>query len=91
MRSGCQQRSIDHRRLRPRDLAAQNLKLVPQHQQLNVSHVQAAAATNKRTQQRPKRKVKEGEGHAADPANLRPGSSDTDIGALQAIEHALGD
>jgi len=33
-----------------RDLPAQDLKLVPQHQQLDVSHLEAAAATNKRPQ-----------------------------------------
>ena len=38
----------------------QNLELVPQHQQLNVLHVQAATTPNKRRQHRPKREVEEG-------------------------------
>ena len=33
----------------PPDLPAQDLELVPKHQQLNVLHVQAAATSNKRT------------------------------------------
>ncbi len=69
-RSG-QQRSISHPELRPANLTAENLKLVPQHQQLNVLHVQATTTPNKRRQQRPKREVEEGEGHAADPPNPR--------------------
>src|SRR6266511_5880400 len=40
--------------LRPYNLAAQNLELVPQHQQLNVLYVQAATAPNKRRQQGPR-------------------------------------
>jgi hypothetical protein len=51
---GSQQRPVSHPELRPRDLASQDRKLVPQHQQLNVLHVQASAATNKHTQQSPK-------------------------------------
>jgi hypothetical protein len=39
--------------LRLRDLPAQDLELVAQHQQLDVFHVQAAAATNKRAEQTP--------------------------------------
>jgi len=33
----------------PHDLPAQDLELVAQHQQLDVFHMQAATATNKRT------------------------------------------
>ncbi len=57
--------------LRPYNLAAQNLELVPQHQQLNVLYVQAATAPNKRRQQGPKREIEEGEGHGVDPPNPR--------------------
>src|SRR5205823_5668013 len=69
--NGCsdQECSIRHPELRPSNLATQNLELVPQHQQLNVLHVQAAAAPNKRTQESPKREVEKREGHAADPPN----------------------
>jgi hypothetical protein len=50
---GCQQGPISHAELRPRDLPAQDLELVAQHQQLDVFHVQTAAATNKRAKQSP--------------------------------------
>jgi Bacterial regulatory proteins, luxR family len=71
--NGCgdQECWIRHPELRPSNLARQNLELVPQHQQLNVLHVSAAAAPNKRTQESPKREVEKGEGHAADPPNPR--------------------
>jgi hypothetical protein len=42
-RRRCQQGPISSSYLRPRDLAAQNLEFVPQYQQLDVLHVQAAA------------------------------------------------
>jgi hypothetical protein len=53
MRCGGHQCSISQSELRPSNLAAQNLELLPQHQQLKVLHVQAAATPNKRRQQRP--------------------------------------
>jgi hypothetical protein len=57
--NGCggQECPIRHPKLRPPNLATQNRKLVPQHEQLNVFHVQAATATNKRAQQRPNGEV----------------------------------
>jgi hypothetical protein len=64
-----QQRSIRHPELRPADLTTENLELVPQHQQLNVLHVQTATTPNKRRKQRSKREIEKGEGHAADPPN----------------------
>jgi hypothetical protein len=69
--NGCggQQCPVSHPELRPRNLSAQDRELVPQHQQLNVFHVQAAPATNKRAEQSPNGEVEEGEGHAADPPN----------------------
>ena len=57
--SCCEQGPIG--KLRPRDLPAQDLELVAQHQQLDVLHMQAAAATNKRTEQRPHGEVEKGE------------------------------
>jgi hypothetical protein len=66
---GGQQRPISHPKLRPRNLPTQDRQLVPQHQQLNVFHVQAAPATNKRAQQSPNGEVEKGEGHAVDPPN----------------------
>jgi hypothetical protein len=83
--NGCgdQECSIRHPELRPSNLARQNLELVPQHQQLNVLHVQTAAAPNKRTQEGPKREVEKGEGHAADPPNPRAEEKRHRFGALQ--------
>jgi hypothetical protein len=69
-RRGGQQGAIRHGELRPRDLPAQNLEFVPQHQQFDVFHVQAAAATNKRPEQRPHDEIEEGESHVADPPSL---------------------
>jgi len=44
-RCGRKQGSINHPKFRPHDLAAQDLELVAQHQQLDVFHMQAATAT----------------------------------------------
>ena len=68
---GCQQGPVRRAELRPRDLPAQDLELVAQHQQLDVLHVEAAAATNKRAEQSPHGEVEEREGHAADPPGPR--------------------
>ena len=68
----------------PPDLPAQDLELVPKHQQLNVLHVQAAATSNKRTEQSPNGEVEERESHAADPPSPRQKRRDTNIGALHA-------
>jgi hypothetical protein len=68
---GCQQRPIRRAELRPRDLPAQDLELVAQHKQLDVLHVQAAAATNKRAKKSPHDEVEEPEGHAGDPPSPR--------------------
>ena len=70
--SGGQQSPIDDSKLWPRDLPAQNLELVTQHQQLDVFHMQPAAATNQRIEQSPKSEIEEGEDHAADPPNPHP-------------------
>jgi len=43
---GCQQGSVGRLELWPRDLTARDLELVAEHEQLDVFHVQAAAATN---------------------------------------------
>ncbi len=48
-----QDRPIRHPDIRPPNLAAQNRKLMPEHEQLNVFHVEAATTTNKRAQQSP--------------------------------------
>jgi hypothetical protein len=64
---GSQQRPVSHPELRTLDLSAQDRKFVPQDQQFDVFHVQAAAATNESAQQRPNGEVEEREGHAADP------------------------
>src|SRR6266542_4099746 len=62
---GRQQGSISCAKLRPRPLASEDVELVAQHQQLDVFYVQAAAATNQRTEHGPKSEVEEGEDHVA--------------------------
>jgi hypothetical protein len=69
---GRQQGAINRPEFRPHDLPAQDLQLVAQHQQLNVLHMQAATATNKRAEQRPHSEVEKRESHAADPPSPRP-------------------
>jgi hypothetical protein len=65
---GGEQRPIGRLELGPRDLPPQDLELVAQHHQLDVLPVQAAAATNKRTERSPHGEVEEREDHSADPA-----------------------
>src|SRR5438477_627057 len=69
--AGCsrEERPVSNPEFRPGDLPAQDRELVPQHEQFNVFHIQAATATNKRTQQSPNGEVEEGEGHTTDPPN----------------------
>ena len=64
-------------KLRPRDLGAQNLKLVAQHQQVDVLQVQATATPNECAEQSPKRDVEEGKEPAADPPKPSPRRSAT--------------
>jgi hypothetical protein len=52
-RCRCQEGPVNRPEFRPHDLAAQDLELVAQHQQLDVFHTQATTATNKRAEQRP--------------------------------------
>jgi hypothetical protein len=58
-----EQGMIGGAKLRPRDLAAQDLELVAQDQQLDVLDVQTAATPNERSKQRPEREVEKREGH----------------------------
>ena len=58
-----EQGTIGGAKLRPRDLAAQDLELVTQDQQLDVLDVQTAATPNERSKQRPEREVEKREGH----------------------------
>src|SRR5207249_5238561 len=69
--SRCEQGPIGRPEFRPRDLAAEKLELVAQHEQLDVLDMQAAAATDKRTKQGPKSEVKKGENHVLDPPSPR--------------------
>jgi hypothetical protein len=71
-RRGCKQSPINRPEFRPHDLSAQDLELVAQHQQLDVFHMQAPTATNKRAEQSPQSEVEEGESHAADTPSPRP-------------------
>jgi hypothetical protein len=51
MASGrCKQSAIGGPELRPPDLAAQNLKFMAEHQQLDVPDVGTAAATDEQTE-----------------------------------------
>src|SRR5438552_1188548 len=70
-RRGCEQGPIRIPELRPGDLATENLELVAQHEQLDVLHMQAAPATNKRTKQGPEGEVEKGEDHDLNPSNPR--------------------
>jgi hypothetical protein len=58
-----EQGTISGAKLRPRDLATQDLELVAQHEQLDVLDVQATTTPNECAQQRPEREIEEGEGH----------------------------
>jgi hypothetical protein len=58
-----QQGPIRGAKLRPRELAAQDLELVAQDQHLDVLDVQATTTPNERSQQRPEREVEKREGH----------------------------
>jgi hypothetical protein len=78
------QATISRAKLRARHLAAQNLELVAQDQQLDVLDVHAAATPNERAQQRPEREVAKRQGHYADPPTPVRERRDTTIGALQA-------
>ena len=74
-RSGCEQGTICRPELRLRDLPAEKLELVAQHEQLDVLYLQATAATDKRTKQSPEREVEKGEGHVLDPPSPRANGS----------------
>jgi hypothetical protein len=62
-----EQGTISGAKLRPRDLATQNIELVAQDQQLDVLDVQATTSPNQCAEQSPEREVEEGQGHGADP------------------------
>src|SRR6266536_837485 len=66
-----EQGPISRPELRPRDLAAEKLELVAQHEQLDVLYMQVAAATDKRTKQGPESEVEKGENHVLDPPSPR--------------------
>ncbi len=87
-RDGRQQGSISCAKLRPRHLAAENLELVTQHEQLDVFHMKAAAAPNERTKQSPNSKVDEREDHAPILPALTQPRGDTNGGTLQAAAGA---
>jgi hypothetical protein len=69
---GRKKRPISCPQPRPRDLAAQNLELVAEHEQLDGLHIQTTTATNKRAKQSANSKAEEREDHAADPPNPSP-------------------
>jgi hypothetical protein len=82
MAGGGQQRPVNDPQLRAHDLAAQDLELVAQHQQLDVLDVQAAAATQERAQQRPHRKVRNETTMPPILPTPAPTPADMNIGAL---------
>jgi hypothetical protein len=69
--SGGQKRTVRWAKLRLPNLAAQDRQLMPQHEQFDVFHVQAATATNQRAQHSPNGDIEKGEDHAADPRKPR--------------------
>ncbi|MGZ4273095.1 MAG: hypothetical protein ACXVR1_11545 [Solirubrobacteraceae bacterium] len=66
-----EQGTISGAKLWARHLAAQNVQLVTQHQQLEVLDIQTTATANEHSHQRPERDVQERESHIADPARTR--------------------
>jgi hypothetical protein len=58
-----EQGTISGATLRPRDLAAQNIELVAQDQQLDVLDVQATTMPNQCAEQSPEPEVEKGQGH----------------------------
>lgn len=85
----CQQRSVRRGKLRPRDLPTQDLKLVAQYQQLDILHMQAAAATNKRAEQSTHRQVEKRERPCRRSSQPWPRGDATQIlGALHSREPA---
>jgi hypothetical protein len=79
-----EQGTVRGAKLRPRDLATEDLDLVAKDEQLDVLDVQATATANKCPQQSPERHVEKREGHRADPPNPAREGRDTSIGALHA-------
>src|SRR5262249_47031771 len=80
-----QQRPVNDAELRPRDLSTQDLELVAQDQHLDVFHVQAAPATNKRAQHGPNGEINKGDAVASILPAFAVRSGDTDSGALQLL------
>jgi hypothetical protein len=59
------QRAVNRLELRAPDVAAQNLELTPEHQQLDIVDVRTTAAPNKQAEQSPNSEVQKREEHAA--------------------------
>jgi hypothetical protein len=66
-------------KVRPRHLAAQDLELVAQDEQLDVLDVQPAATTDERSQQRPERAEDQREGQRSPIFPTRPAKSATRV------------
>ena len=54
---GGKQRAVSVPELRPPDLAAQHLELMPEHQQLHILDIRAAATTEEQPEQGPDSEV----------------------------------
>jgi hypothetical protein len=84
-----EQAAISGAKLRPRHLAAQDLELVTQNEQLDVLDVQATTSPNERSQQGPEREVEKREGHCRRSSQPALGGRDTSIGTLQGWRSAV--
>jgi hypothetical protein len=79
-----EQGTIDRAKPWPRDLAAQDLELVAQDEQLDVLDVQTAATADERAQQRPEREIQERDCHGRRSSQAARAPRDTSIGTLHA-------
>ena len=87
-----EQGTVRGAKLRPRDLAAEDLELVAQDEQLDVLDVQATTTANDYAQKGPEREVEKRDGHGrrSFPALAQTGRDRT-IGALHAGPRPSGD
>jgi hypothetical protein len=81
--------TIRDTKLRPRHLAAQDLELVTNDEQLDVLDVQPARTPNERAQQRPEREVDKRERHDRRSSQPAPQGRDTSNGTLHAASRLL--
>jgi catechol 2,3-dioxygenase-like lactoylglutathione lyase family enzyme len=78
-----EQDTINRAKPWPRDLAAQDLELVAQDEQLDVLDVPTAATADERAQQRPEREIQERDCQGRRSSQAARARRDTSIGTLQ--------